>query len=416
MTAPIDITGQRFGRLTVIALTSERYKGNRLWRVRCNCDSGTEFTTTPAILRSGNTRSCGCSRRPPEKYTSVKGKRAGKLFYSIRGARKAFPDLPRNLIYLAGRNPSRYLRGPKGAARKVVTVEIARQGTYYLNDDLADLSESWKSRNQKKAGQAERLQHDDNHWLTAAQAKDRFGVSRDFCAIWAKQLSRLRRGQKALRSQPVANPNLKGRGSNVPSYYDGDIELILAGHEGRGAGTGKGVNAERLREKKHQLVRELLPEIMPRGTWSAPGNVLGKVKQQTGLGRKYVLAAFRALGGIRQRVNGPTYQWRLPLRAYNKTNDENRNATNGIDTATTPSTGGRNGDGAATAPATEKTRGRPVGSDIAGDQRIFDAWRTREYANYAELARVLDKSEREVKCAVDRERKRRKNHHTNAPE
>lgn len=57
-----DITGQRFGRLTVIALHS-RGRGkpprhNTLWLCRCNC--GHDVVVDGANLRTGNTQSCGC--------------------------------------------------------------------------------------------------------------------------------------------------------------------------------------------------------------------------------------------------------------------------------------------------------------------------------------------------------------------
>lgn len=54
-----DITGMRFGRLIAINKTNRKNSFNhRFWD--CICDCG-EHTLVPAsILRSGNTRSCGC--------------------------------------------------------------------------------------------------------------------------------------------------------------------------------------------------------------------------------------------------------------------------------------------------------------------------------------------------------------------
>jgi hypothetical protein len=70
----IDITGQRFGRLTVIERAEdhvcETYKPymkdpvvTRATRWRCRCDCGGEITTLRCNLVSGATRSCGCLRR-----------------------------------------------------------------------------------------------------------------------------------------------------------------------------------------------------------------------------------------------------------------------------------------------------------------------------------------------------------------
>lgn len=57
MPALIDLSGQRFGRLTVIKRIGTR-STHPLWLCRCDC--GKEVETTTSSLRSGHTRSCGC--------------------------------------------------------------------------------------------------------------------------------------------------------------------------------------------------------------------------------------------------------------------------------------------------------------------------------------------------------------------
>jgi hypothetical protein len=55
----IDLTGQRFGRLTVIGPTDRKSKsGDRYWK--CICDCGNDAEVLGACLRHGNTKSCGC--------------------------------------------------------------------------------------------------------------------------------------------------------------------------------------------------------------------------------------------------------------------------------------------------------------------------------------------------------------------
>ena len=54
-----DLTGQRFGRLTVGAYAGTRAK-RTMWH--CHCDCGNETTVDRAALKSGATRSCGCFR------------------------------------------------------------------------------------------------------------------------------------------------------------------------------------------------------------------------------------------------------------------------------------------------------------------------------------------------------------------
>lgn len=63
MPAPQDLTGQKFGKLTVIRRHPENTKhNNRRWT--CLCDCGKETVVAAGNLKKGHTTSCGCSRRP----------------------------------------------------------------------------------------------------------------------------------------------------------------------------------------------------------------------------------------------------------------------------------------------------------------------------------------------------------------
>jgi hypothetical protein len=53
----IDLTGQRFGRLTVIEPTGRYHRGNQFWLVVCDCGQKKEVAFSS--LRSGDTKSCG---------------------------------------------------------------------------------------------------------------------------------------------------------------------------------------------------------------------------------------------------------------------------------------------------------------------------------------------------------------------
>lgn len=57
MSALIDLTGKKFGRLTVLARAPSRY-GLPHWKCRCVC--GTKIEVAGASLRYGRTKSCGC--------------------------------------------------------------------------------------------------------------------------------------------------------------------------------------------------------------------------------------------------------------------------------------------------------------------------------------------------------------------
>lgn len=66
----IDIKGCRFEKLTVI-----EYVGNEKWR--CKCDCGNETFATGTSLRDGKRKSCGCDRKT--NLIDLSGKRFGRL-------------------------------------------------------------------------------------------------------------------------------------------------------------------------------------------------------------------------------------------------------------------------------------------------------------------------------------------------
>jgi len=54
----LDLTGQKFGRLTVIKLIRINKHRKPVWLCQCKCGNKTEVAGTN--LKSGNTQSCGC--------------------------------------------------------------------------------------------------------------------------------------------------------------------------------------------------------------------------------------------------------------------------------------------------------------------------------------------------------------------
>jgi hypothetical protein len=61
MSALIDLTGLRFGRLTVVRRDGRDGQGQTRWWCRCAC--GQERSVRGYDLRSGQQRTCGCGRR-----------------------------------------------------------------------------------------------------------------------------------------------------------------------------------------------------------------------------------------------------------------------------------------------------------------------------------------------------------------
>ncbi len=70
-----DLTGERFGKLTVIG-PAEKKGSKTYWR--CQCDCGKEVVVEHYHLTEGRTRSCGCIR-PGRKAEDLTGKRFGRL-------------------------------------------------------------------------------------------------------------------------------------------------------------------------------------------------------------------------------------------------------------------------------------------------------------------------------------------------
>jgi hypothetical protein len=64
MGAFIDLTGQTFGRLTVIERVEDRIdaSGRRKAMWSCACQCGNTVQVHSGNLRSGNTKGCGCTR------------------------------------------------------------------------------------------------------------------------------------------------------------------------------------------------------------------------------------------------------------------------------------------------------------------------------------------------------------------
>lgn len=56
-----DLTGQKFGRLTVVERVENAKNRNARWK--CVCDCGNEVIVTGSNLCRGNTKSCGCYQK-----------------------------------------------------------------------------------------------------------------------------------------------------------------------------------------------------------------------------------------------------------------------------------------------------------------------------------------------------------------
>lgn len=91
MSKVIDLTGQKFGRLTVLAQAGRNKRRYILWS--CKCDCGNVIVACGSDIKSGHTKSCGCTRH--EKivaYNKSSEKRAqtselNKIYKKTHGMR-----------------------------------------------------------------------------------------------------------------------------------------------------------------------------------------------------------------------------------------------------------------------------------------------------------------------------------------
>lgn len=75
-----ELTGLRFGRLTVIEKTDKRCKRKILWHCRCDC--GNECMEMGYLLKNGQIKSCGCLQKEICKRQGIRNGRMKKHIYS----------------------------------------------------------------------------------------------------------------------------------------------------------------------------------------------------------------------------------------------------------------------------------------------------------------------------------------------
>jgi hypothetical protein len=134
----IDIMGQRFGRLFVVALARHDQSAGIIWNCRCDCGSCVNVAGT--TLRSGGKQSCGClASEVGTKLRKAPGVTGfSKLFNSyLRGARQRgyefaltreqFATLTKSNCFYCGVPPSQVSMQDKGK-----TTEETRQHSAHI--------------------------------------------------------------------------------------------------------------------------------------------------------------------------------------------------------------------------------------------------------------------------------------------
>lgn len=96
MSALKDLTGQRFGRLTVLERAGSDNHERATWR--CLCDCGQLHTVAGYALVQGHIKSCGCVRKEYKGRTPTHGKSHTRL-YETWNSMKRRCYMPRDKSY-----------------------------------------------------------------------------------------------------------------------------------------------------------------------------------------------------------------------------------------------------------------------------------------------------------------------------
>ena len=81
----IDLTGQQFGRLTVIKRVANSADGHARWLCQCSCEAHNLIEVNSNVLKRGNTKSCGClnrevaSLKAKNNYKNLEGQKFNRL-------------------------------------------------------------------------------------------------------------------------------------------------------------------------------------------------------------------------------------------------------------------------------------------------------------------------------------------------
>ena len=74
----IDLTGEKYGLLTVIKRVDNDIKGNSQWL--CSCDCGNQIVARGYNLKNRNTSSCGCINKISMSKIGKANKQYNKYF------------------------------------------------------------------------------------------------------------------------------------------------------------------------------------------------------------------------------------------------------------------------------------------------------------------------------------------------
>jgi hypothetical protein len=238
---------------------------------------------------------------------------------TIKGASQKTYRLPRKSLERwsvgdqgAGGQPCRFLiddMGPRTIRHQHVPTAYPRNEKEVLVLWKVDLDAIQRARRPKQ----ERIVHRDEQgtWLTEAQICARYPVSRIFTQYWSKHESKIRPGEKALRSKAIVNA-VKQRGSpgEILAYLEADVVAILAKRESDIAATGQGRAARKAQRDNATKAERALRDILRAGP--LPSTEVFARAHKAGVAKHLIYRAKQVLK-VRSKEHGTgPWWWFLP--------------------------------------------------------------------------------------------------------
>jgi hypothetical protein len=261
-----------------------------------------------------------------DHHTLADGK---ETWWTEAGIHVVYPEAKIGPMKDHRKKRSRFLGGRTIRAMRLVPPQplgFGREHIWvYLKDDVIALVEG-------DSGSAVGALRDKENrpLLTNAQLMAKYGVSGAFTRYWKKKRSRLRPGEPALRSEPIANVfEPVGGPAIVPGYFEEDAQRILRGEESNPRKLGAGRRAHpcpgRADDDESKAV---LKEILANGP-VLRSDVLSRAFK-AGVSWKRLYRAAAALGVVRRRsASGGNRQkgyWCLPKQPLPDSSPSGRSA------------------------------------------------------------------------------------------
>lgn len=161
----IDITGQRFGRLTVIKPVESK---NKLTRWLCMCSCGKQVIVATRSLRRGDTRSCGCLHTEISKMLHLThGKTNTRLHNIWSGMKERCYNQNCEKYHLYGGRGVSICDEWKNSFETFYSWAITNGYKEGLSIDRIDNQKGYFPENCRWLTQAEQMRNTTvNHWLT----------------------------------------------------------------------------------------------------------------------------------------------------------------------------------------------------------------------------------------------------------